>query len=303
MQVNGVERNMFWTKPATVDSTHDEEENGITVTTSSNPAPAEITLSLEDYLLALGEDSNPNVLFEGYQFRTSDTDQLIVPADVYEGIKKFTGNDPFEFGKFMAGDNADTKEINYFAAWFIQINNNEGGIENCVNAANYGKDTDINKLIESGRITVEQVTISSDGKVVSSNVDNVNKQEDEIKDVYEEYADKEYAKINSELNEILDTLDNMTINSEKDYNMLISKLIYLESLAYNVYNTSLDIISNNNTNSDNVFGKDLISDAEKRYEEAMQKIDVMQQQLDHLYEIYNKKQHLHFKGLFMQKKY
>lgn len=38
-----------------------------------------------------------------YVFRTGDTDQVIVPDDVYEGCKKFGGEDPYSFAMYMMG--------------------------------------------------------------------------------------------------------------------------------------------------------------------------------------------------------
>ena len=54
-----------------------------------------------------GKNSIDNGMNVHYVFRSSDTDQLIVPNDVYEGYKKFAGNDPYAFAMSMMGVNLD----------------------------------------------------------------------------------------------------------------------------------------------------------------------------------------------------
>ena len=58
-----------------------------------------------------------------YVFRTSDTDQLIVPDDIYEAYKKFDGNDAYAFAMSMMGVNSD--ELKAAESAYIQEKYND----------------------------------------------------------------------------------------------------------------------------------------------------------------------------------
>ncbi len=50
-----------------------------------------------------GLASVTNGLNKNFVFRTGDDDRLIVPSDIYEGYKNFSGNGPYEFAMHMMG--------------------------------------------------------------------------------------------------------------------------------------------------------------------------------------------------------
>lgn len=54
-----------------------------------------------------GKGSIDNDMNDFYVFRSSDTDQLIVPDDIYEAYKKFDGSDAYTFAMSMMGVDSD----------------------------------------------------------------------------------------------------------------------------------------------------------------------------------------------------
>ena len=52
-----------------------------------------------------------NGMNKNYVFRTGDSDQLIVPNEVYEGYKNFEGDNPYEFAMYMLGISQEDLEV------------------------------------------------------------------------------------------------------------------------------------------------------------------------------------------------
>ena len=65
-----------------------------------------------------GKSSINNDMTDYYVFRASDTDQLIVPDEVYDAYKKFDGNDPYAFAMSMLG--VSTEELARAESTYIQ---------------------------------------------------------------------------------------------------------------------------------------------------------------------------------------
>ena len=78
-----------------------------TTLTFTNDAGTLIPANFENLC---GKSSIENGMSKYYVFRTSDTDQLIVPDEVYEGYKKFEGDDPYTFAMYMMGVDLDKLE-------------------------------------------------------------------------------------------------------------------------------------------------------------------------------------------------
>ena len=174
MQIDRINRNNINNRPCKLHLLEEIKENIIKQDIADVPS-APITIHLKDFVTNLENESDPNkIIHNGYIFRTSD-DRLIVPEDVYDALSETDCTDAFEFAKSVCGEDADESKLNFYTSWFMMVQN-EGGIQYCINAEDFGNSMDnIKQLIQSGRINIEEVEVLANGEVKTKAIENSQK--------------------------------------------------------------------------------------------------------------------------------
>ena len=267
-----------------VNAKHVEAEQ-VKISPKIEQAKEKKTTKSLDECISFIENNNqtPKSSFNRMILRSSD-DRLIVPDEIYDALENYTGSDAMEFARSLA-NTEDEKELSYYANWFKLVQD-EGGLEECIKLSDYG-DVDIQDLINSGKASVTMITEENNQIIEEVPVNT----EDSFQ------ADKEYEKIEKELNEIM---SNIVITSKEDYENIKSKLLGLEEKVYKIYTKTLDSIVPNNPNI-----KEILSNAELKYNEIIDKIETEFNKLEKIYNqkiLNNKVQRVNFGSLLIRPK-
>ena len=145
------------------------------------------TLVPATYNNLCGKNSINNGMNKFYVFRTGDTDQLIVPDEVYEGYQKFDGDDPYAFAMYMMGIDTDTLKTAE-TSYMKEVYKNNDDVQESLReiarkiAAEYGKNKE-----EQDEFAIE--VVDGDGTQIDDllPVDRENPHYQPIKKLVDEY--------------------------------------------------------------------------------------------------------------------